>query len=55
MTLPRPDPSTLPVHVLFPQEYEASKREIIRDFAFFGSVIAGTAIVGALLSSVMFG
>lgn len=32
-------PETLPMNVLFPEAFEASKRMIVRDFAFFGATI----------------
>lgn len=40
----------MPVHVLFPEHYEASKREIARDFVFFGVAIAGSIILAAMLN-----
>ena len=41
-----PDPTRLPLHVLFPESYAASKRTTVRDFVFFGAVIV-LGIVGA--------
>lgn len=43
------NPSDVPAHVLFPEHYEASKREITRDFVFFGSVITFGVILVALI------
>lgn len=43
------DPADVPVHVLFPEHYEASKREIVRDFVFFGSVITMGVVLVALI------
>lgn len=42
-------PENLPDHVLFPEAYEASRRMIIRDFAWFGTVIVATCVLAATL------
>ena len=47
MPLPGPaDPASLPLHVLFPEEYARSARMVAKDFAFFGGAIV-LSIVGA--------
>jgi hypothetical protein len=48
-----PTAPQLPLHVLFPADYEASKRAIVRDFAFFGSVIVGTVLIVAMVGSLV--
>lgn len=35
---------TTPLHVLFPEDYERSKRMIVQDFAFMGGIIVLSAI-----------
>lgn len=47
------NPADVPAHILFPEHYEASRREITRDFVFFGSVIAGGIILAAMLNLAM--
>ncbi|HET6405218.1 MAG TPA: hypothetical protein VFH78_11260 [Candidatus Thermoplasmatota archaeon] len=48
MSLARPaDPSHLPLNVLFPEQYEASKRMIVRDFALLGGLIVGSVLLAA--------
>lgn len=43
------NPESVPSHHLFPAEYEATKRMIIRDFAFFGIAVIGiVATIGTL-------
>lgn len=54
-----PLPTTIPadqlgVDVLFPEDYARSARTITRDFVLFGALLAGTAIVGALVNLVYF-
>lgn len=44
------DPSRMPVHVLFPEHYEESKRTIARDFAYFGFMIAGSIVLAAFVN-----
>jgi hypothetical protein len=34
-----PNPASLPLNVLFPEEYRASKRHIVRDFFVYSSAI----------------
>ena len=35
-----------PAHVLFPEAYAATKRQIMKDFAFFGAyIVAGVVLV----------
>jgi hypothetical protein len=42
MALPfAPDAASVPLHRLFPEEYRATRRQIVRDFAFFGLCIVG--------------
>lgn len=43
------NPADVPLHVLFPEHYEASKKEITRDFVFFGSVITMSVVLVALI------
>ena len=46
MALPLiPNPETVPLHIAFPEQYEASKRMIVKDFAAFGALIV-VAVVG---------
>lgn len=46
-------PDRMPVHVLFPEQYEASKRTIAKDFVFFGIAIAGTIVLAAMVHLVV--
>lgn len=39
----------MPMNVLFPERYEASKRMIVRDFAFLG----GTIVLGVVLAALV--
>lgn len=39
------DPTGLPMHVLFPDEYRATRRQIVRDFAILGAAIV-LSVVG---------
>lgn len=41
-------PERTPLNVLFPESYEASKREIVRDFVFFGTTIVVSILLGAM-------
>ena len=36
--------SSLPMHVLFPEDYARSKRMIVRDFAIFGALIVVSVV-----------
>lgn len=45
------DPHRTPIHVLFPEQYEASKRMIVRDFAYFGVVIVSSVLLVAILGT----
>jgi hypothetical protein len=45
--------SNLPMNVLFPEAYEASKREIARDFIGFGVGITIATVALALLLNAM--
>lgn len=36
-----PNPENLPLHVLFPAEYRASCKMIVKDFAFYGVALVG--------------
>lgn len=47
------DPQRIPLHVLFPEEYEASRRMIARDFAFFGLCIVGSILAAAVVNLAM--
>lgn len=41
------DLSAMPLHVLFPEQYEHSKRMIVRDFAYFGLWVTGLVVLVA--------
>lgn len=43
------DPHRVPLNVLFPEHYEASKRMIVHDFALLGALIVASVVGGALL------
>ena len=43
------DPQRTPIHVLFPESYEASRREVARDFVMFGLLIVGGIVFLAML------
>lgn len=43
--------SALPADVLFPEAYEESKRTLVRDFAFFGSVIVLSVVAVAAMGA----
>lgn len=45
-----PDPATLPLHVLFPDEYRASARMIVRDFALLGGALVAGLVTAAALA-----
>lgn len=47
------DPYRVPLNVLFPEQYEASKRMIVRDFALLGALIVASVVGGALLHLVL--
>ena len=39
----------VPAHHLFPEAYEASKKQIVKDFLFFGGyIVAGVVLVARL-------
>lgn len=44
------DVNRVPLNELFPESYEASKRETARDFVLFGAVIAASVIAAAALN-----
>ena len=44
------DPASMPLHVLFPEQYEASKRMIAYDFVLLGATIVACVVGGALLT-----
>ena len=43
-------PDRMPVHVLFPDQYQASKRSIARDFVYFGTCIVGSLVLAAMIN-----
>ena len=43
------DPHTLPLHVLFPDEYAATKRMIVKDFALYGAAIVAVVVAMAAI------
>jgi hypothetical protein len=43
-------PEQMPIHVLFPDQYEASKRTIALDFLFFGTAITLAVVVAAVVN-----
>lgn len=45
------DAHKVPVHILFPEQYEASKRMIIRDFAFFGVCIVSSVLLTVIIGN----
>lgn len=45
------DPASMPLHVLFPENYEASKREITRDFVLFGAGIVFAVVLSAVIGT----
>ena len=47
------DPKTYPLHVLFPEDYQASRRMIARDFAFFGVVIVASVVLVAVIGAAL--
>lgn len=49
--LARPD--DVPAHLLFPESYEASKKEIARDFVLFGLIIVGSVLFAAATNLVL--
>ena len=44
------DPNEVPLHVLFPEEYERTQRMITRDFALFGVVIVVGIVAAAVVN-----
>ena len=46
-------PEDVPSHLLFPEDYERSKRMVARDFLYFGTVIVASVILGATLNYAM--
>ena len=45
MALPLiPNPETVPLHVMFPDQYAQSKRMIVRDFAIYGTLIVAFVV-----------
>lgn len=46
-------PNQVPLDTLFPESYEASKKEIARDFVFFGFLIVGSVLFAATLNWMM--
>jgi len=45
MSLPfAPDPSALPMNVLFPEQYRETRRMIVRDFAILGTMLVVTVV-----------
>lgn len=49
--LARPD--DVPLDLLFPESYEASKKEIARDFVYFGFLIVASVVFAASLNWVI--
>jgi len=45
------DPTGLPMHVLFPDEYRATRRMIVRHFVLLGA----TVVVGAIALRLLYG
>lgn len=45
------DPKTIPMNILFPEQYEASKRMIVRDFAFFGTCIVASVLLVVMINT----
>ena len=50
-----PDPHSMPLNVLFPEQYEASKRMIVHDFALLGAMIVATVLAAALVNVALAG
>jgi len=44
------DAHSIPIHRLFPEHYEASKRMIVRDFIFLGSTLVLSIVLAALVN-----
>ena len=42
-----------PDHILFPEDYEATKRMIVRDFIFFGAYIVGGIVAVAFIGTAL--
>lgn len=49
MPLPAADPASLPLHVLFPEEYARSSRMIVQDFALIGGALVASIVGAAFL------
>ena len=50
MALPLiPNPETVPLHIMFPEQYRESRRMIVRDFAFFGAAIVVGVVALAII------
>lgn len=47
------DPQRIPLNVLFPEQYEASKRMIAHDFVLLGGTIVASIVIAALLHLVV--
>lgn len=44
------DPASMPLNVLFPEQYEASKRMIAHDFVLLGALIVACVVGSAFLT-----
>lgn len=53
MPLPVPDPASLPVHVLFPEEYRRSARMVVQDFALLGGMLVAGIVGSAFLATAL--
>lgn len=49
MPLPSADPASLPLNVLFPEEYARSSRMIVQDFALLGGGMVALVVGAAFL------
>lgn len=46
-----PDPASLPMHVLFPEDYAKSRDQTIKDLALMGCTIACAIVLGATFAA----